>query len=75
MSSLLPSNGGTVPAGWSTLSDGGSGSPKSLSNWRRSCAIVGDPNESTRTMVLPLPVRPLAYSGLRSYAVCSWFGL
>jgi hypothetical protein len=60
MSSLVASNGGTGPAGWMTFSDGGSGRPKSLSNWCTSLAIVGEPNESTMTIVLPLPVRPLA---------------
>jgi hypothetical protein len=60
MSSLVPSKGGTAPAGWMTFSDGGSGRPKSLSNWCRSCAIVGEPKESTMTIVLPLPFRPLA---------------
>jgi hypothetical protein len=49
-----------------TRRDGGSDSPKSLSNFRRSLAIVGEPNESTMAMVRPRPSCPWAYSGFMS---------
>ncbi len=52
----LPSKGGIAPTGEITLSEGGAGSPKSASKCARSCAIVGEPNASTTTMVLPRPV-------------------
>jgi hypothetical protein len=48
------------------FSDGGAGRPNVLSNALRSWAIVGEPNESTMTIVVPLPVTPLAYSAGRS---------
>jgi hypothetical protein len=37
-----------------------------LSNAFRSFLIVGEPNESTMTIVVPRPVTPLAYSEGRS---------
>jgi len=43
-----------------TVSDGGAGRPKSPSKRARSAATVGEPNESTITIVRPLPVRPAA---------------
>ena len=45
---------------------GGAGRPKALSNTFRSFLIVGEPNESTMTIVAPRPVTPLAYSEGRS---------
>ena len=44
---------------------GGAGRPKVLSNTLRSFLIVGEPNESTMTIVVPLPVTPLAYTAGR----------
>ena len=43
--------GGTVPAGWMIVRDGGAGRPNVLSKTPRSCAMVGEPNASTMTMV------------------------
>ena len=43
-----------------TLKDGGAGSPNVWSNVARSARIVGEPKESTMTIVAPLPVTPLA---------------
>jgi hypothetical protein len=63
-----PLNGGTFPAGWTIRNDGGAGSPNARSNTPRSCRMVGDPNGSAITIVLPLPLSPRAYSGGRSYA-------
>ncbi len=57
------------------LNDGGAGRPKVLSKALRSLAIVGEPNESTMTIVAPLPVTPLAYSAGRSYACRIWAGM
>jgi len=74
MSELFGSNGGGVPAGWMMSNAGGSGSPKVWSNTWRSLRIVGDPKESTRTMVRPRPSKPRSYSGFRSYAFRSWNG-
>jgi len=68
MSALVGSYGGTAPAGWMTLSDGGAGRPKVWSKTFRSFWIVGEPNESTMTMVWPRPVTPRWYSGFRLYA-------
>jgi hypothetical protein len=62
------SNGGTLPTGCSTLKLGGAGRPKPWSKVARSFLIVGEPYESTMTIVRPRPLRCLAYSGLRSYA-------
>ena len=45
---------------------GGAGRPKVRSNTFRSFLIVGEPNESTMTIVAPRPVTPLAYSEGRS---------
>ena len=58
MSSSFVSNGGTAPAGWMILNDGGAGRFVSWSNVARSLWIVGEPKESTKTIVLPLPVMP-----------------
>jgi hypothetical protein len=41
---------------------GGAGRPYAWSKTARSLAIVGDPNESTMTIVWPCPSMPLAYS-------------
>jgi hypothetical protein len=41
------------------VNDGGAGSPKVASNVARSAAIVGEPNESTIAIVVPLPLSPL----------------
>ncbi len=46
-------------------SDGGAGSPKAESKPARSAAMVGEPNESTMTMVWPAPSMPRARSGPR----------
>jgi hypothetical protein len=40
--------------------DGGAGSPKAWSKVLRSLVIVGEPNESTMTIVVPRPVTPRA---------------
>ena len=40
--------------------------PNAWSNWCRSFAIVGDPNESTIAIVSPLPSMPAACSPARS---------
>ena len=66
MSGLVGSNGGMVPAG--TTSTVVSGSPHWASNALRSFWMVGEPNESTITIVRPAPVIPLAYNGFRLYA-------
>src|SRR5580692_4802101 len=65
---LFGSNGGTGPAGWIIVNDGGAGMPNCPSYVARSFLIVGEPKESTMTIVAPLPVTPLAYSAGRSYA-------
>src|ERR1700733_2712976 len=59
---------GIVPDGVMTLSDGGAGRLNCLSKTARSREIVGEPNESTITIVSPLPVTPREYSGGRLYA-------
>jgi hypothetical protein len=51
------SNGGMAPSGVITDNLGGAGRPKPLSKVARSLAMVGDPYESTRAMVSPVPVR------------------
>ena len=56
------------------LNDGGAGRPKVLSNTLRSLLIVGEPYESTMTIVAPLPVTPLAYTAGRLYACWIWAG-
>src|SRR3984957_11179394 len=66
---LFGSNGGTFPN--FMICRVGSGNPNCWSKWCRSAAMVGDPKESTITMVRPLPVmsRPRAlpsYRGFRS---------
>jgi hypothetical protein len=53
---LFGSNGGIVPA-WTTCTVV-FGRPHCASNASRSCWIVGDPKESTITMVRPAPVIP-----------------
>ena len=68
------SKAGTGPAGWMILKDGGAGRLNVASKVARSDWIVGDPNESTITMVWPLPVIPLLNSGCSLYAVSSWAG-
>ncbi len=62
-SPLVGSNGGTSPH--LTTSTWVSGMPHCLSNTSRSCWMVGEPKESTITMVRPLPVTPCRYSGSR----------
>ena len=42
------------------LNDGGAGRPNCPSNVARSLVIVGEPKESTMTIVAPLPFTPLA---------------
>ncbi len=49
-----------LASGWMTFSDGGAGRPAALSKIARSLATVGEPYESTMTIVWPLPVIPLA---------------
>ena len=66
MASLVGSYGGTGPAGWMILKDGGAGSPNCASKVARSDWIVGDPNESTITIVWPLPVIPRLNRGCSS---------
>jgi hypothetical protein len=56
------------------FNDGGAGRPKVLSKTCRSCRMVGEPNESTITIVWPLPVTPCLNSGARLYAVWIWPG-
>ena len=58
-------NLGSLPNA-STSSAGGSGRPHCRSKTARSWLMVGEPNESTMTIVRPLPVTPERYSGLRS---------
>ena len=62
----MGSQAGTFPAGWMILKDGGAGRSNSASKVARSAWIVGDPNESTSTMVWPVPVIPLLNSGCSS---------
>ena len=45
--------------------EGGAGRPNVLSNTLRSSLIVGEPKESTMTIVAPRPVTPLAYTAGR----------
>ena len=52
------SQGGREPAGVTIESDGGAGRWKALSKVARSARIVGDPKQSTMTIVSPLPVSP-----------------
>ena len=68
------SKAGTAPAGWMILKDGGAGRLNVASKTARSALIVGDPNESTITIVSPAPVIPLLNSGCSLYAACSWAG-
>jgi hypothetical protein len=60
---------GTGPAARMTRKDGGAGSRKCASNLPRSPVMVGDPNESTMTIVSPVPVIPRAASGPVLYAI------
>ncbi len=48
--------------------------PKVWSNWWRSAAIVGDPNESMIAIVWPAPVIPALWSAARLYAFSNWAG-
>src|ERR1700730_9006981 len=54
--------------------DGGAGRLYWASKTARSALIVGDPNESTITMVWPAPVIPALNRGCSLSAVCSWSG-
>src|SRR5277367_5968342 len=58
-----------------TRSDAGARSPVPASNFARSAAIVGEPKESTMTMVCPVPSMPRCHSGRRSYAVARSAGV
>ena len=58
------SNAGTLPNFITCRS--GSGNPHCWSKTCRSVAMVGEPNESTMTMVRPAPVMPAWYRGFRS---------
>ncbi len=64
--SLEAAYGGTAPAGWITVKEGGAGRLKALSKMVRSWPIVGEPNESTMTIVCPLPSVPALNNGPRS---------
>ena len=64
MVELAGSNGGTLPN--LTIRRSGSGKPNCWSNTLRSPRIVGEPYESTITIVSPRPSTPWRYSGLRS---------
>src|ERR1700722_8822507 len=75
MSSSLEFHFGIFPDGVMILNDGGAGSLNCLSKTARSCLIVGEPNESTITIVSPLPVMPCLYSGARLYAVSTCSGV
>ena len=66
MSESLEFHFGIFPVGAMIVNDGGAGSPNCLSKTARSCLIVGEPNESTITIVSPWPVMPRSYSGPRS---------
>ena len=68
MSESLEFHFGIFPDGVMILNDGGAGRLNCLSKTARSCLIVGEPNESTITIVSPLPVTPWWYSGGRLYA-------
>ena len=48
---------GTLPTGCSTVKFGGAGRWNAWSKVARSLMIVGEPNESTMTMVRPRPFR------------------
>ena len=63
MSPFFGFQGGTGPAGWITWNDGGAGSPNVASNSVRSDWIVGEPKESTITIVSPAPVIPRSNNG------------
>ena len=58
MSESVEFHFGIFPDGVMILNEGGAGRPNCWSNTPRSCLIVGEPNESTITIVLPLPVMP-----------------
>ena len=58
MSELFLFHFGILPDGVMILKNGGAGSLNCWSKTARSCLIVGEPNESTITIVLPLPVMP-----------------
>ena len=75
MSESLEFQLGIFPSGVMIVNDGGAGSLNCWSKTARSCLIVGEPNESTITIVSPLPVTPRAYSGPRSYAVSTCCGV
>src|ERR1700728_2679212 len=75
MSELFLFHFGISPDGVMILNDGGAGSLNCWSKTARSCLIVGDPNESTITIVSPLPVTPARYSGGRLYASSTWPGV
>jgi hypothetical protein len=57
--------GGTIPAGWITFKEGGAASLKALSKTVRSWPIVGEPKESTMTIVCPAPSIPSLNNGHR----------
>ena len=58
-------NVGTLPTE-RMVRAGGSGKPHCRSNTDRSLRMVGEPNESTITIVRPFPVTFRRYSGFRS---------
>jgi hypothetical protein len=64
MSELVGSNAGTLPNLMTCRF--GSGNPNCASKTLMSFWIVGEPNESTITMVRPRPVIPRWYRGFRS---------
>src|SRR5580693_3841267 len=75
MSESLGFQLGIFPSGVMIVNDGGAGSLNCWSKTARSWEIVGEPNESTITIVSPRPVTPRAYSGARSYAVSTCSGV
>ena len=64
MVGLFGSNGGMVPNCLIVSFSGGR--PNCASNVLMSLAMVGEPYESTMSIVRPRPVMPCLYSGFRS---------
>src|ERR1700683_3839409 len=55
MSELLLLKGGTLPAGWRILNDGGAGRPNVVSKTLRSLVMGGEPEGTQGTVAGPFP--------------------